>query len=136
MAKDWPATPVEIGQHFMEIPWMDARLMNWGCVTQDKRDLWSVNAETYINGVALWIDQDYLNAYLLQAVDRTSETMTYVLVVTYPGPAGGRDFLMYPAACGTLARRTAAADPAVVGRWAVEMAHELFDEYTTRDLTT
>jgi hypothetical protein len=130
--KEWPATPMEIGQHFLGIPWMDARLMNWGCTTQDKRGLWNVNRETYINGVALWIDLDFLNGYLLQAVDRTSEIITYVLVVTYPGPDGGHEFVSYPGTAGTLTEQTPEGDPATVGQWAVRTAYGLFDDWADK----
>jgi hypothetical protein len=130
--KEWPATPVEIGQHFLEIDYMDARLMNWGCTTREKRGLWDVNPETYINGVALWIDCDFLNGYLLQAVDRSSEIVTYVLAVTYPGPDGGREFVAYPHTCGTLAERTPEGDPTTVAEWAVRTAYGLFDDWANK----
>ena len=58
---------------------------NWGTCGRDCPASWDVNDETYINGVILTLDFDYIMGYLVEAVNRTSRTYTYVAIVHYHG---------------------------------------------------
>lgn len=95
---------------------------------------WSVNDETYINNVLLTIDSDYLMGYLLECVDRTSGAMTFIAVALYHGRSKEtgifkHDFITYEPHCGTFFDRTEAADPVIVGRWAVSVIYGMFESY-------
>lgn len=51
---------------------------NWGTCGRDCTANWNVNDETYINGVMMTLDFDYMMGYLIQAVDRTSSNCRYI----------------------------------------------------------
>ncbi len=95
---------------------------------------WRVNAETYINNVVLTVDQDYYMGYLLECVDRTEGTVSFVAVALYHGRSKEtglfeHDFISYQPKCGTFFERTDAADHCTVGQWAVSVIFGMFESH-------
>ena len=121
MSTSYPATALSIAHHFADIPHEQAHGCNWG--TAADNSFWSVNDETYINGCLLTIDLDFIMGYLLECVDRTEGTVSYIAMVVYHGkhPIKGwnLDCQQYEPACGTFFDRTEAADYPTVCQWAV-----------------
>lgn len=58
---------------------------NWGTCGRDCEAEWDVTDETYINGVMMTLDFDYMMGYLIEAVDRGTGQCTYVAIVQYHG---------------------------------------------------
>lgn len=86
-----PATIEETVNTFNALNYDEITLHNWcGC---DSGGKWNVNDETYINGVMLTLDFDYMMGYLIQAVDRTSSRCRYITVLQRhgSGPDGSID---------------------------------------------
>ena len=87
---DQVATVPEIVAAFNSLPYREVTGHNWGTCGGDcpyyRAYGWQVTAETYINGVSLIEDCDYIMCYLVHAVDRETSICTYVAVVHYHGP--------------------------------------------------
>lgn len=75
------ATGEQIVYHFINLSSPEKFTMNWGCTGPDHTGFWDVpDTDTYINGVMLWLDQDYEMAYLLQVVERGPGMVTYLAI--------------------------------------------------------
>jgi hypothetical protein len=125
----------EVVQCFLDIPWDIQTRENWG--TGLHSEFWHCNEETYINGVVMTIDADYMMGYLIEVVDRTSGRVTFYAITTFHGrniETGEQDHEseLYPHDCGTFFDRTAAADRITVCQWAVEVIWEMIETYQAR----
>lgn len=80
-----PATIPEIVETFNRLEPREILDHNWGTCGWDCPAVWAVNGETYINGVLMTIDLDYIVGYLLEVVDRTTRNHRYPTVVRYHG---------------------------------------------------
>lgn len=111
---EYPATREQIVHRFLSIPVSELHSCNW-------MEAWNVNDETYINGVLLFVDFDYIMGYLIECVDRTEATLSYHAIVTFHGPAPDGSWLhesvIYEPECGTFFARTEAADRYTVSTW-------------------
>lgn len=85
---DGVATVPEIVNAFNAIPYREVCGHNWGTCGHDceYRDMWRPTNGTYINGVSLIEDCDYIMCYLVHAVDRETSICTYIAVVHFYGP--------------------------------------------------
>lgn len=80
-----PATTEEIVATFNALNYDEITLHNWcGC---DSGGKWNVNDETYINGVLMTLDFDYIMGYFIQAVDRKSSDCRYIAILQRHGRA-------------------------------------------------
>lgn len=117
---------------------------NWG--TARDNTPWNVDEDTYINGVMMTLDGDYYTGELLEIVERDTGVVSYVALATFHGwfkaesPKGWdygwdirHDSMMYEPVCGTFFERTDAADPVVVGQWAVSVIHKMWRAYSEDD---
>jgi hypothetical protein len=139
MSNDYPATSTEIIYCFEEIEHHCTVAHNWG--TGPHRDddpdtccCWSVNDETYINGIVLTIDGDFWMGYLLECVDRTLGTVSYIAYNAYYGrnkETGEQkhDYTSYEPTCGTFFERTPAADHITVAKWAVDQIYRMSESF-------
>jgi hypothetical protein len=138
MSSDYPATREEVVQCFLHIPYDHLTSYNWGTAPdRDSREEWECNDETYINGVVMTIDGDYMMGYLIECVDRESGIVTFHAIATFHGrnPVTGKqdhDSHLYEPDCGTFFDRTEAADRAKVCCWAVGQIIDMFEEYQDR----
>lgn len=106
----YPASQSEIVECFLEIP-VKHLAWSWNTSPAEFEHEWHVNEETYINGVQLTIDHDYIMGYLLECVDRQSRNVNYIAVVCFHGkhPETGyqkHDSIMYDGHMGTLPGET------------------------------
>ncbi len=81
------ATVPEIVAAFNSLSWREHTDHNWNTCGRDcpERSNWEPTAGTYINGVMLTVDMDYIMGYLIQAVDRESSICTYIAINQYHG---------------------------------------------------
>jgi hypothetical protein len=126
------ATNAEVVAAFLRIPYANLSPHNWGCAaSRDDAALWHVGEGTYINGVMLTVDMDYIMGWLLEVVDRESGALRYLVVVVWHGQrADGtwdHEWRQYAPECGVFFERTPAADPRAVGCWAVQLIADLVD---------
>jgi hypothetical protein len=131
----YPATREEVVQCFLAIPYDIQSRENWG--TGLDNSAWKCNDETYINGVVMTIDADYMMGYLIEVVDHTSGQVNFHAITTFHGrnPATGEqdhDSEMYSSYCGTFFDRTEAADRVTVCQWAVMVIWEMIEDYQDR----
>ena len=132
----YPATREEIVLTFLDIP--DRRLAghNWGCSPREFEAEWHCNEETYINGVMVTVDFDFIMGYLIEAVDRTLGTLSYHAIVVFHGqrPDGSWDHesVMYDPVCGTFFERTEEADRCRVSLWGVSVIHGMVEDHWDR----
>ena len=82
-----PATPEEIVAAFNVLPYQEITKHNWGTCSRNCGFTWGVNDETYINGVLMTLDFDYIMGYFIQAVDRTSSDCRYIAILQRHGRA-------------------------------------------------
>ena len=128
------ATTADVAWHFANVTLAHPRWRTWNWCTNGPGDpdLYSVNDETYINGVMVEVDSDYYMGYVIEVVDRTLGTVTFIAIATYHGrrPDGtlAYDFMVYPHQCGTFFERTDAADRAAVGQWGVASIYGMFED--------
>jgi hypothetical protein len=138
VSNDYPATREEVVQCFLHIPYDHLTSYNWGTSPPgEAREEWECNDETYINGVVMTIDGDYMMGYLIECVDRESGIVTFHAIATFHGrnPVTGKqdhDSHLYEPDCGTFFNRTEAADRAKVCCWAVGQIIDMFEEYQDR----
>lgn len=139
------ATWDQIVYSFQQIPDECRLAHNWGTAPHDCECnvWWRINDETYINGIPIVVDMDYIMGYLLEVVDRTHGTVHYGVVILFHGgkftdwgDGEGEwryehDSMQYEADCGTFFNRTDAADAVTVGKWAVERIRGLVEEHLT-----
>lgn len=127
MSDTTPATTLEVLYTFLDIPVRNLVSYNWGTAPTEHRAEWHCNDETYINGVVMTIDFDFMMGYLIEYVDRTTSAIGFMVIVTYHGrdKYGNieHDFVNYPPACGTFFDRTDAADHWRVSKWAVDQIY-------------
>jgi hypothetical protein len=137
-APSYPATREEVVQCFLRIPYDHLVSYNWGTAAPGAdRDEWLCNDESYINGVVMTIDGDYIMGYLIEVVDRTTGIVTFHAIATFHGrdPITGKqdhDSAIYLLDCGTFFDRTEAADRVTVCQWAVSQIFGLFEAYHDR----
>ena len=74
------ATREQIVHYFLSLDYGEWTRANW-CLHED-RNYWDVDEDTYINGVPLIVDLDYLMGYLLEVVEKDSNVVSYVVIVT------------------------------------------------------
>ena len=103
---------------------------NWGTCGRDCTADWNVTDETYINGVMMTLDFDFIMGYLVQAVDRTSGQCTYVAIVQYHGRRDDgtfeHDFVSWPGT-HTFFDKEDGFDQADVCRWAVGAIYSMLE---------
>lgn len=123
----------EIVATFTALPVSEIVGHNWGTCGRDCPHSWEVDDDTYINGVVLTVDGDYWMGYLVEVVARSSGAVTYQAVTTFHGHrADGsidHDVVTYDVDCGTFFDRTEAADPVVVGTWALPQIFNMAEMY-------
>lgn len=129
---DQVATNAEVVETFLKIPYANLSPHNWGCAgSRDDAALWHASEGTYINGVVLTVDMDFIMGFLLEVVDRESGRVRYLTVVRWYGQrADGswvHEWRAYAPDCGVFFERTPAADPRAVGCWAVRNIADLVD---------
>jgi hypothetical protein len=135
MTNDYPATREEVVQCFLHIPYNHLTSYNWGTSPPgEDRDEWSCNDESYINGVVMTIDGDYMMGYLIECVDRTSGIVSFHAITTFHGRnpvTGHQDHAsnVYEPDCGTFFDRTEAAEYVTVCQWAVSRIYGMFEAY-------
>lgn len=122
-----PATRDEIVRTFLAIPVMHRVMFNWGtAMEREDRKAWDIEGtDTYINGVILTIDFDYMMGYLIECVDQTSQVVSYHVIVVYPGPAFDHDSVMYEPEVGTFFERKVHHEEA--SEWAVGQIYGLVE---------
>lgn len=97
------ATREQIVRHFLNTlwkrKWTEMATFNWGLHDRanhgiwaaeyddefgspigDRLGYWDVDDDTYINGIPLIIDYDYMGGYLLEIFERDSEAVSYVVI--------------------------------------------------------
>jgi hypothetical protein len=121
-----PATIEEIVETFNALDFNEIVRHNWGTCGKDCQASWSVNDETYINGVMLTIDFDYMMGYLVQAVDRTDSTCRYIAILQRHGrkPDGSIDY-DYEWAPDTHGFFDKEFDRVQICQWAVEAIYRM-----------
>lgn len=84
------ATEQEIVDRFMQIPLQSLLEQNWG---KGDAEHWDVNGATFISGVVVMVDQEYARGYVIEAIDRVSEYVSYAAIVVFDpeDPPGGPD---------------------------------------------
>lgn len=82
-----PATPEEIVATFNALDYREITAHNWGTCGFNCAANWSVNDDTYINGVLMTLDFDYIMCYFIQVVDRTSSDCRYIAILQRHGRA-------------------------------------------------
>lgn len=138
VSNDYPATREEVVDCFLHIPYDHLTAYNWGTsFDHDLREEWECNDETYINGVVMTIDADYMMGYLIECVDRETGYLSFHAIATFHGrnPVTGKqehESALYEPACGTFFNRTEAADRVTVCRWAVGQIWGMIEEYQER----
>jgi hypothetical protein len=137
MSNDYPATREEVVDCFLHIPYDHLTAYNWGISPLADQEEWECNDETYINGVVMTIDADYMMGYLIEVVDRESGIVSFHAIATFHGrnPITGKqehESALYEPACGTFFNRTEAADRVTVCRWAVAQIWGMIEEYQER----
>jgi hypothetical protein len=137
VSNDYPATREEVVDCFLHIPYNHLTSYNWGTAAGDDRELWECNDETYINGVIMTIDADYMMGYLIETVDRESGIVMFHAIATFHGrnPVTGKqdhESVPYEPNCGTFFDRTEAADRVTVCQWAVGQIWGMIEDYQDR----
>ena len=121
----YPATHDQIVQAFLAIPYARRTQFNWGTAPDEYRDEWHVNDETYINGIPLTVDLDFEMGYMVEAVDRTTSVVSYLVVVTFAFE--GHDSMMYEGEVGTFFDRKVDGQEASV--WALDRIYGLLEHH-------
>lgn len=127
-----PATDEAIVQTFLRIPYADRHYYNWGTAgSREEAVRWHAGDETYINGIILTVDMDYVMGYLIEAVDRESGNMRFLVVVVYHGPRPDgsyeHDFVVYNGPTGTFFDREVEQDE--IALWGVSRIYNLVDAW-------
>lgn len=129
------ATVPEIVAAFEALDGDEILRHNWGTCGSDCSASWDVTDETYINGVIMTLDFDYMMGYLVEAVDRTSGQCTYIAIVQYHGrKADGtfdHDFISWPGT-HTFFGKDDGFDRVEVCQWAVSVIHGMIESHTER----
>lgn len=125
-----PATIAEIATTFNALSYREITNHNWGTCGWECPAVWAVNGETYINGVLLTIDLDYIMGYLLETVDRTIDRVRYATIVRYHGrrPDGTIDHTIEEFdGSHTFFDRT--FDRTVPAKWAVDTIYRMVADH-------
>jgi len=72
------ATEEQIVDTFDNLVHTEILWHNWGTCDNDCPANWDVTDDTYINGVMMTLDFDYLMGFLLQVVDRGTGRVRYI----------------------------------------------------------
>jgi hypothetical protein len=113
---------------------------NWGM--HPEPSFWDVDDDTYINGIVMTIDKDYIVGSLLEIVERSSGVVSYLAVVEFHGPVllgvqiqvRDWDAEWYPDSAGTFFDRKVSQEQACT--WAVGKIHGLIDSWYDRKKAT
>jgi len=122
------ATREQIVNKFLSLNYWDWTQRNWGCVAQYERDYWNVDDDTYINGVPMTIDFDFLMAYLLEVVERDTSVVSYVLIATFG--TSEHESAWFEPTVGTFFDRQVETHEVML--WAVAMSEDLFEQMSPR----
>ena len=124
------ATIPEIVAAFNALHGVQILQENW-CGAAD----WHVTDETYINGVILTLDFDYMMGFLVEAVDRTSSQCTYIAITQYHGRGADgsidHDFLAWEGV-HTFFGKDDGFDQAKVCQWAVSTIYSMVEAHNER----
>lgn len=115
---DMTAGREEIVRHFLSLDYNEWTTHNWGL--HPDRTYWNVTLDTYINGIPLMVDLDYMMGYLLEIVERDTSAVSYLVIVKTPK---GHDSAWYEKDAGTFFDRDIDVDE--VSIWAVEQIYGL-----------
>lgn len=131
------ATREGIVHHFLDMCVHGTVSGNWGtCECHGTYCKWNVDADTYINGIIVTVDGDYLMGYVLEVVERESAVVSYVTIVTFFGPkvdsdgdliSWDHDSQWHPKDCGTFFDRNVHSDEA--GMWGVSTVYGLWESH-------
>jgi hypothetical protein len=101
-------------------------------------DYWDVDGDTYINSIPLTLDRDYLMGYLLEVVEKSTSTLSYLAVVAFYGPDENgyteHDAEWWPGDAGTFFDRN--VDLHTVSQWAVTKMFGLIESWQDRRAVT
>lgn len=122
------ASATDIVSHFQGIPYPERAGSNWGLHWDPT--YWDVDEDTYINGVLMVIDFDYDIGSLLEIVEKSTGTVSYLVVMEFSGWDSKPDFEWYPNPVGTFYERTVSKYE--VSRWAVDKIYGLYDSWYDR----
>src|SRR5690606_12877559 len=119
-----------IAHHFFAIPLTDAINYNWGTEGRDKKGMWDVDDDTYINGVVLTVDFDFIMGYLLEIVEHSDPgVVSYLVLMRYHGGWPPKyDWAWFQGDCGTFFNRK--VDQRTVAAWAVNWIYETLEQHT------
>jgi hypothetical protein len=135
------ATQQDIVWHFLDliVNRPDWQGINWG--TARDNSVWEVTDDTYINGVALIIDDDYYMGYLLEVVEKSTSVVSYLVIAAFHGPKtihdseDGREYIInwdhdstfYEGKVGTFGDRK--VDIHQARKWAIDRYEYMRDSY-------
>jgi hypothetical protein len=101
-------------------------------------DYWDVDGDTYINSIPLTLDRDYLMGYLLEIVEKSTSTLSYLAVVAFYGPDENgyteHDAEWWPDDAGTFFDRK--VDLHTVSQWAITKMFGLIESWQDRRAAT
>lgn len=124
------ATTTEIVECFEALDHHEMTAHNWGTCFGDCRQRWCPTDETYINGVMMTLDFDYMMGYLIQAVDRTSSQCTFIAIVLYHGRRRDgtfeKDWMVWP---GTHTFYEAPEHQVEITHWGVSVIHGMVEAH-------
>jgi hypothetical protein len=134
------ASQTDIVSHLLNIDSIQRFTCNWGM--HPEPSFWDVDDDTYINGIVMTIDKDYILGSLLEIVERSSGVVSYLAVVEFHGPVfvgveiAVRDWdaEWYPNPVGTFFDRNISQEQACA--WAVGKIHGLIDSWYDRKRAT
>lgn len=134
------ASKTDIVTHLLDISSVERFNCNWGM--HPEPSFWDVDDDTYINGIVMTIDKDYVIGSLLEIVEQSSGVVSYLAVVEFHGPVfvgvqiAVRDWdaEWYPNPVGTFFDRNISQEQACT--WAVEKIHGLIDSWYDRKKAT
>jgi hypothetical protein len=101
-------------------------------------DYWDVDGDTYINSIPLTLDRDYLMGYLIEVVEKSTSTLSYLAVVAFYGPDENgyteHDAEWWPDDAGTFFDRK--VDLHTVSQWAITKMFGLIESWQDRRTAT
>lgn len=119
------ATEEQIVETFDALEYREITAHNWGTCGRDCAANWNVTDETYINGVMMTLDFDYIMGYLIQAVDRTSERCRYIAILHRHGRRKDGTYDNSWDLCPIENEFFDLEDRVIIYQWAVASIHEM-----------
>ena len=98
---------------------------NWGTCGWDCDANWNVTDETYINGVVMTLDFDFMMGYLIQVVDRSTSRVRYLTVLQRHGRRADGTFDCDWEACPIEHTFYEVHDSVIIGQWAVSSIYKM-----------